>query len=111
MDMGKIMKDVIKGKGDEVDPKSLTEMRVSYRDNKDISNLMVDVELEKMIIREIRKRIDEGSQEDFCLIILENLMMVYDDPELSILYEMFKLGEKPIQKGNAWCFEHLKEDS
>ena len=95
-------------KTDKTDPFSLTELRNSQRDNKNY-DLEVDVEFENLIIAAIRNRIKQGSQEDFKPLIIENLMMVYnDDEELSVLNEMFKMGNKPILRANDWCRPHLQ---
>ena len=37
-------------------------------------------------------------------------MMVYNDEELTVLHELFKSGNKPIQRANDWCRPHLKPD-
>jgi hypothetical protein len=93
-----------------VDPKELTKMR---REHQGIAEFDTDcdVEYERLIAQEIRDRKDRGIKVDYTLTIMENLVMTFqDDEEIKILYEMFKLGNKPILRANDWCRKHLDTD-
>jgi hypothetical protein len=52
--MAEVMPDYIKFKGGEKDPEHLTRMRIESRDDTEPFNLKVDVEFERLIVREIR---------------------------------------------------------
>lgn len=94
---------------DRDDPKALTELRAYRRNNEDY-DMLVDVELENLIASAVSKKIEEGSEEDFKVLIIENLMMIYHDDELSTIFKMFKAGNKPIARANDWCRPHLEQD-
>ena len=96
-----------RGKMDTTDPYFLTDVRNSQRDNVSYE-VEVDVEFERLIINAIRNHIKQGSDQDFTVLILENLMMVYNDEELTVLHKLFKEGNKPIQRANDWCRPHLE---
>lgn len=93
-----------------VDPKLLTQMRREHQEKEDFDK-DCDVEYERLIAQDIRERKSRGIKVDYTLIILENLVMTFqDDEEIKILYEMFKIGNKPILRANDWCRPHLTPD-
>ena len=93
-----------------VDPKELTKMRKEHQGIPEFDT-DCDVEYERLIAQEIRERKERGIKVDYTLTIFENLVMTFkDDEEIKILYEMFKLGNKPILRANDWCRPHLKPD-
>ena len=95
------------GAKDKTDPEKLTEIRNGQRCN-DKYVLEVDVGFEKLIVKAVRDQLEKGTDKDYTVLIIENLKMVYNDSELSVLYEMFKDGDKPIQRANDWCRPHLE---
>ena len=66
------------GVKDKTDPFVLTEVRNSQRDNV-LYELEVDVGFENLIINAIRNNIEKGVDKDYTVLIIENLMMVYND--------------------------------
>ena len=66
------------GVKDKTDPHVLTEVRNSQRDNV-LYELEVDVGFENLIINAIRNNIEKGVDKDYTVLIIENLMMVYND--------------------------------